>query len=94
MSESESKNPAESEPERNLGTQPLDAVMTELELDNHHLVSISPEPMTHKAVQRARKGRRLTTHMQRRVTAALFLAATAAGKAPEQPWKVKDLFTY
>lgn len=92
--DTESENPDEPEIERNLGTQPLDAVMTELELDNHHLVTACKEPITHKAIQRARKGRRLTVKMQRRVTEALFFAATAAGKAPEQPWKVNALFTY
>jgi hypothetical protein len=92
--DTESETPAEPEIERNLGTQPLDAIMIEYALDNNDLVIASKEPITHKAVQRARKGRRLTTHMQRRVSEALFLAATLAGKAPERPWKVKDLFTY
>lgn len=80
--------------ERNLGPQPLDAILTENGLDNHALVSASPAPMTHKAVQRARKGRRLTTHMQRRMAEALNLAVTAQGQPPEKPWTVKELFTY
>ena len=77
-----------------MGVQPLDAVMREHALENHHLVTASAAPLTHKAVQRARKGRRLTSHMQRRITEALHLALTAAGSAPEEPMKVKDLFTY
>ena len=80
--------------ERNLGTQPLDALMTEAALDNHELVSASAEPMTHKAVQRARKGRRLTVHMQRRMVAALTKALTLKGMPPERDLKIKDLFTY
>jgi hypothetical protein len=80
--------------ERNLGVQPLDAILTNLGLDNHDLVATSPQFLTHKAVQRARKGRRLTAHMQRRILEALGRAATAAGCAPETPWTRSDLFTY
>ncbi|TDU73181.1 hypothetical protein EI77_01649 [Prosthecobacter fusiformis] len=80
--------------ERNLGPQPLDSLMTEAGLDNHALVSASSEPMTHKAVQRARKGRRLTTHMQRRMATALNKALTIHGTPPEREWTMKDLFTY
>lgn len=80
--------------ERNLGIQPLDALLASLGLDNHDLVAASPLPLTHKAVQRARKGRRLTMHMQRRITEALGRAAAAAGRVPETPWVLRDLFTY
>jgi hypothetical protein len=57
-------------------------------------VAASQEPMTHKAVQRARKGRRLTKHMQQRMVTALTQAVTLQGKTLEQPWAVSDLFTY
>jgi hypothetical protein len=57
--------------ERNFGPQPMDALMTEHGLANHQIVAASTEPMTHKAVQRARKGRKLTQHMQRRMVTAL-----------------------
>lgn len=57
--------------ERNLGVQPLDALMREHGLTNHDVVAVTTEPLTHKAVQRARTGRRLTPHTQRRVVAAL-----------------------
>lgn len=80
--------------ERNLGIQPLDAKLAESGLDNHDLVHASAEPITHKAIQRARKGRRLTAHMQRRVAEALNKALQAKGTPPEREWTMKDLFTY
>jgi hypothetical protein len=80
--------------ERNLGTQPLDAILIEHALGNHEIVAASSEPITHKAVQRARKGRRLTDHMQRRITAAVNKAVTLQGKTLEREWQVSDLFTY
>lgn len=80
--------------ERNMGVQPLDGIMAEHALGNHDLVAASQEPMTHKAVQRARKGRRLTKHMQQRVAEALNRAVTLQGKTVERAWEVSDLFTY
>lgn len=80
--------------ERNMGVQPLDGIMTEHELGNHDLVTASLEPMTHKAVQRARKGRRLTKHMKQRMADALNLLLKQKGVEVERPWTVKDLFTY
>ena len=80
--------------ERNMGVQPLDGIMAEHALGNHDLVAASQEPMTHKAVQRARKGRRLTKHMQQRMVTALTQAMTLQGKTLDQPWAVSDLFTY
>lgn len=84
----------ESPIERNLGAQPLDTLLIEAGLDNHDLVQASAEPITHKAIQRARKGRRLTVHMQRRVATALNKALTIKGTPPEREWTMKDLFTY
>ncbi|MCX6854774.1 MAG: hypothetical protein NTV80_07700 [Verrucomicrobia bacterium] len=81
-------------PERNLGTQPLDAIIIEHALGNHDLVAVCAEPLTHKAVQRARKGRRLTTHMKRRIAEALNKAVTLQGKTLERELQVSDLFTY
>ena len=80
--------------ERNMGVQPLDGIMTEQALGNHDLVAASKEPMTHKAVQRARKGRRLTKHMQQRMADALNALMKSRGQEIERPWVVKDLFTY
>jgi hypothetical protein len=84
----------EEEIERNMGVQPLDGIMIEHELGNHALVAASTEPMTHKAVQRARKGRRLTKHMKQRIADALNLLMKQKGVEIERPWVVKDLFTY
>ena len=78
--------------ERNFGVQPLEAVMIEHALGNHDLVAASEEPLTHKAVARARKGRKLTPHMQRRITAALIRAVAHQGK--ERAWQPEELFTY
>lgn len=80
--------------ERNLGPQPLEALMVEHSLGNHEIVAACDEPLTHKAVQRARKGRRLTKHMQRRIAAALNKAVALQGKTMEREWQVSDLFTY
>ena len=85
---------SETESNRNHGTQLLDALMIEHCVGNHDLVAASEEPITHKAVQRARKGRRLTKHMQRRVADALNRAVTLQGKTIERAWEVSDLFTY
>ena len=79
--------------ERNMGVQPLDGIMAEQALGNHDLVAASKEPMTHKAVQRARKGRRLTKHMQQRMADALNALMKSRGQEIERPWVVKDLFT-
>jgi len=80
--------------ERNLGPQPLEALMVEFSLTNHDVVAACDDPLTHKAVQRARKGRRLTQPMQKRITEAFNKAVLQQGKTPERPWQVRDLFTY
>ena len=54
--------------ERDLGLQPLDKMMNEWGIDNHQLVEVSTEQLTHKQVQKARKGRRLTLKMMQKVT--------------------------
>ena len=79
-------------PERNLGPQPLDSLLTELEIDNHDLVEASTEQLTHKQVQKARKGRRLTANLQRKVANALNAACQARGR--EGNYRPADLFNY
>ncbi|MFK7909031.1 MAG: hypothetical protein AB8F34_00355 [Akkermansiaceae bacterium] len=57
-----------------LGDQPLDEMMKSWGLENHDLVEVSTEQLTHKQVQRARKGRRLTLKMMQKVTRAFNVA--------------------
>ena len=78
--------------ERNLGPQPLDAVLQELELDNHAVVALCKEGLTHKAMQRARKGRRLTPKMKVRITETLNILMKNKGE--ERQFGVKQLFNY
>jgi len=73
---------------RDLGIQPLDRIMIENELTNHTLVAASTEMITHKMVQRARKGRRLTKNTQGKVLRALNNAK------PQQKFERSDVFTY
>jgi hypothetical protein len=77
----------EGDVERNLGEQPIVKLMAELGLGAHDLVAASTEQITHKMVARARKGRRLTPHVQAKILNALN---RAAGKS----YTLRDLFTY
>ena len=70
------------------GVQPLDAILTELGISNHTLVANAPVGLTHKKVQNARRGRRLTRRMQRRIQETLSKAA------PDHTYRLEDLFTY
>ena len=65
----------EEESSFNHGVQPIDGLLAELGLDNHALVNASHEHLTHKQVAKARKGRRLTRHMQEKVLRALNAAS-------------------
>lgn len=60
--------------ERNLGPQPLAALLAEHELSVHDVVAASSEQITHKMVTRGCKGRRLTPNVQGKVLRALQLA--------------------
>jgi len=84
--------------ERDLGLQPLDKMMNEWGIDNHQLVEVSTEQLTHKQVQKARKGRRLTLKMMQKVTRA-FNVAIWAQLSDEQKeayyeYMHRDLFNY
>jgi len=93
--------------ERDLGLQPLDKMMGEWGIDNHQLVEVSTEQLlvevsteqlTHKQVQKARKGRRLTLKMMQKVTRA-FNVAIWAQLSDEQKeayyeYMHRDLFNY
>ena len=71
-----------------LGVQPLDALMTKLGITNHALVAVSTEQLSHKVVQKARKGRRLTSKAKTKILKALQTAL------PEQKFAHRDLFNY
>jgi len=53
-----------------LGAQPLDEMMNTWKMSNHQVVEVSTEQLTHKQVQRARSGRRLSLKMMQKVTRA------------------------
>ncbi|NNE93922.1 MAG: hypothetical protein HKN23_19915 [Verrucomicrobiales bacterium] len=74
---------------RNRGVQPLHEILEELGLSNADLVSASTEQLTHKQVQKARKGRQITENIQRKIAAALN-AATGA----DRKYQPADLFDY
>lgn len=66
-----------------VGIQPLDAIMTEKGIRNHDLVAaVPPGTLTHKQVQKARKGRRLTTNLQDKVLEALNAYSAPVSYAP------------
>ena len=73
--------------ENNLGPQPIAKLMVELKLKPNDLVSNSSEQLTFKMVGKAVKGRRLTSHIQRKVLNAL-------NKAADKQYQLKELFTY
>jgi len=73
--------------ERDLGEQPIIALMEKHRLTPHALVAASTEQMTHKMVSRACKGRRLSRNVQFKIVRALNAAA-------EQNYGLKDLFNY
>jgi hypothetical protein len=71
------------------GIQPLDAIMIRLHLSNHDLVEASKEQITHKMVQKGRRGRRLTPHIKTKILNALH-AVTPEGER----FAHRDLFNY
>lgn len=75
-------------PIMDLGVQPLDRILLENGWTNHTLVAASTEFITHKMVQRARKGRRLTRRTQEKVLRALN------GASPGRAYQREELFNY
>ncbi len=67
--------------------QPLDELMNLLGLNNHDLVAASTEQLTHKMVQKGRKGRPLTRNIQTKILRALQTAA-------QRPFQLEELFNY
>ncbi|HCM41835.1 MAG TPA: hypothetical protein DIS66_00770 [Candidatus Omnitrophica bacterium] len=70
------------------GVQPLDALLTSLNIKNSDLVAQSSEQLSHKVVAKARKGRRLTINAKHKILNAL----NAFQK--EKTYKLPDLFNY
>ena len=73
--------------ERNLGEQPLAAILKQHELTPARLVSASTDHLNHKMVSRGAKGRRLTGNVMKKIRDALN---TASGES----YRVTDLFNY
>ena len=71
------------------GVQPLDRILRERGVENHALVEASGEGLTHKVVQKGRKGRRLTPNSQGKIVRVLNRVSPN-----EPPWRAADLFTY
>jgi hypothetical protein len=63
--------------DRDLGVQPLLAVMAKHQLEPTDLVAASDEQLTHRMVARATKGRRLTPNAMAKVVKALNAAAAS-----------------
>lgn len=85
--------------EHNFGRQRIDDIMQRWQLENHDLVVAAlPEQLTHKQVQRARIGRRLTLSMMQKVTRILNEAVLARLEAEAaesyRPYMHRDLFSY
>lgn len=76
----------------NAGVQPIDTLMEARGMKNHDLVAAGVATgLTHKEVAKARKGRQLTFHTQKRILAAL----NACLKSRELPPVALDnLFNY
>lgn len=74
--------------EKELGIQPLDGLLTRLGLSNHDLVSVSTEQLSHKMVQKGRRGRRLTPNVRTKILNALHNAV------PGKKFAHRDLFNY
>lgn len=83
---------------RDLGTQPLEALMERWQLTNHQLVEDSPEQLNHKQIQRAKSGRRLTLKMMMKVARSLNIAIW--NRLPKEHKETfieylhKDIFSY
>ena len=73
---------------RNQGVQPLDTILCERSLRNADLVAVSKEHLTHKMVQRGRKGRMLTRNVQQKILTALNVLCE------DCVYTLKDLFSY
>ena len=76
-----------SQPEHNLGPQPIIELLGKHKMTHHDLVAASTEQITHKMVNRACKGRKLSRRVQLKIRNAL-------NTATEENYTLKELFTY
>lgn len=60
--------------QRELGVQPIAKLLEFSGLSHHDLVEVSPEQLTHKQVQRATQGRRLTLKMKQKIARTVNFA--------------------
>lgn len=90
--EDEMETPAGTVLMREMGVQPIDAIMTEHSLKNHDVMQMNRGGLTHKNISKARKGRRLTPKIKVRVTEALN--ALLKQRGVEKQFVPKDLFNY
>lgn len=78
--------------QRDLGSQPINELLEKWGIDNHELVEASKEQLTHKQVQKARKGRRVTANIQKKILNALKSVTEERGLDSEA--SLVDLFNY
>jgi len=70
------------------GLQPLNELLDKLNLQNDDLARHSTQQLTHKQIQKARKGRRVTENIKRKIVVALNACAK------DEKFNIKDLFNY
>ena len=73
--------------DRNLGEQPVQAILAQHGLKATDVVAASTEQITHKMVARACKGRWLTPHVRVKIL-------NAVNRATNRALSLKDLFNY
>lgn len=78
--------------QREFGSQPINELLEKWGLDNHELVEASREQLTHKQVQKARKGRRVTANIQKKIFNAL--KSVAGERGLDSDFTLADLFSY
>ena len=69
------------------GPQPLDLLLTQLDLKPKDLVDSSETQLSFKVIQKGRKGRRLTPNSKNKILIAL-------NTATNKEFTLKDLFNY
>ena len=74
--------------DKDAGIQPLDGIMTRLSISNADLVNASTEQVSFKMISKARKGRRLSRHVQEKILRALQTVTKS------DVYSLKGLFNY